>query len=685
MTRSINIILLFIFSIYLTTAGAQEWIEDKKGCKVWSQNPQPNESVKWSGKCVDGYASGKGKLTWINDGKPADEYVGEMQRGKPHGQGEYKYSYGGIFKGQFKDGLRHGSGTISDRGGKKFIFQYENGEYSEVPTDQTAGVISKSSGKLLMYGDNEKYDKKMYQRILVPGKWIELMDNTVYVMNSKVAKNLFLTKELANVVKVKTRPDTAKDISAKIGYVLLSKTPFQEQYNADRGLIMAGCISGNCKNGTGIYFDESGGKYMGEFKGGEYEGKGIYKYNSGTVVEGDFKLGKMNGKGKITYTSGNKYEGQFKDDKYDGHGTFIWKNKSRYVGGFKDGKREGEGKMTYNSGGMYEGGFKDGKMHGKGFRKYKNGNTYNGEYKHDRREGRGAMYYKDGRTEEVGMWKSDAYFGPLPDKDMDNIPDVDDECPDLYGPASNKGCPEATAMRESTGVHRGSGDPLKGLNVAKTAEMKIGLYYALIIGIDKYSGQWAPLNNAVRDASSIKDILSSKYRFDHFQTLFDEQATRENIINEFVKLVGKVKEDDNVVIFYSGHGEFQKDLNRGYWVPSDAQTTSISKYISNADIQTFLGGIKARHTLLISDACFSGDIFRGNTFSIPFEDSDNYFRTVYYHKSCQAITSGGIEPVLDDGKDGHSVFTYYLLKALKENENKFFDAVVCKHSNTCNE
>ena len=38
------------------------------------------------------------------------------------------------------------------------------------------------------------------------------------------------------------------------------------------------------------------------------------------------------------------------------------------------------------------------------------------------------------------------------------------------------------------------------------------------------------------------------------------------------------------------------------------------------------------------------------------------------------MTSGGIEEVSDEGKEDHSIFTYYLIKALKENDKKYLDA-----------
>lgn len=234
---------------------------------------------------------------------------------------------------------------------------------------------------------------------------------------------------------------------------------------------------------------------------------------------------------------------------------------------------------------------------------------------------------------------------------------------------------ETPKTSEEQPTYRGSGDPFKGTNIANASkEIKVGKYYALIIAVDAYSGVWTPLKNAVNDGKAIEALLKAKYKVDVFKTLYNVEASRTNIIEQFEWLVENVKENDNVMIFYSGHGELKKDLNKGYWVPSDAKTKSTAQYISNSEIQTYLTGIKSKHTLLVSDACFSGDIFRGTTTSIPYENSEKYYFNVYNAKSRQAISSGGIEPVMDGGQNGHSVFAYYLLQALQNNENKYYDA-----------
>lgn len=43
-------------------------IKSTQGCKLVNPNPVPNETVRWSGACKNGYAQGSGTLTWFKDG-----------------------------------------------------------------------------------------------------------------------------------------------------------------------------------------------------------------------------------------------------------------------------------------------------------------------------------------------------------------------------------------------------------------------------------------------------------------------------------------------------------------------------------------------------------------------------------------------------------------------------------------
>lgn len=230
-------------------------------------------------------------------------------------------------------------------------------------------------------------------------------------------------------------------------------------------------------------------------------------------------------------------------------------------------------------------------------------------------------------------------------------------------------------MAQTYSDFRGGNDPLKGLNVAQAMKsVEVGNYFALVIGIDDYSGEWPKLRNAVNDAKVVSEVLKSKYVFTQIKTLFNEEATRDNILSQFEWLMNSVRKNDNLLIYYSGHGEYSEAMGKGFWVPVDANSKSITKYISNEDIKSFLTGINSKHTLLVTDACFSGDIFRGKTMTIPYESSTKYYQKIYSLSSRKAMTSGGVEPVMDKGKDGHSVFAYYFLKALNDNSEKYFDA-----------
>ncbi|HFE32634.1 MAG TPA: caspase family protein [Gammaproteobacteria bacterium] len=200
-----------------------------------------------------------------------------------------------------------------------------------------------------------------------------------------------------------------------------------------------------------------------------------------------------------------------------------------------------------------------------------------------------------------------------------------------------------------------------------------GRYRALVVGNDDYrdpEGRWPDLRTAVAGARAMADVLKNRYGFDDVVLL--ENATRREILIALNELSREVLPNDNILVYYAGHGFLDPDTRRGYWVPVDAAGTDLTTFLRNSTIRDELNTIAARgrHTLLIADSCFSGSLLRSGTRGLPpAVDSDRYYQKVAQKKSVQIMAAGGIEYVDDDYKaSGHSPFTHFLLSELKYND-----------------
>ena len=82
------------------------WIADAKtGCKVWNPAPEPNEAVRWTGPCKEGYAEGSGTLLWTENGKPGDKFIGAYRHGKRNGHGVLTDADGNRVEGDWLDDM----------------------------------------------------------------------------------------------------------------------------------------------------------------------------------------------------------------------------------------------------------------------------------------------------------------------------------------------------------------------------------------------------------------------------------------------------------------------------------------------------------------------------------------------------------------------------------------------------
>jgi len=206
----------------------------------------------------------------------------------------------------------------------------------------------------------------------------------------------------------------------------------------------------------------------------------------------------------------------------------------------------------------------------------------------------------------------------------------------------------------------------------------LGTYHALIIGIDNYR-EWNPLRTAVRDAVELRNVLVEDYGFDerNVRLRTDEEATRLRIISDLRELAASLGETDNLLVYFAGHGQLDDLTGDGYWIPVEGELKNPGTWISQATIKGILGSEKARakNVVVIADSCYSGTLLRGGPSMLKMEGNAylDKLAEAASKRSRQVITSGGLEPVADGGRDGHSLFAYYLIKALRENDREVVD------------
>jgi len=194
-------------------------------------------------------------------------------------------------------------------------------------------------------------------------------------------------------------------------------------------------------------------------------------------------------------------------------------------------------------------------------------------------------------------------------------------------------------------------------------------FYAILIGVDQYKDKKIPtLSNPSKDASKLKDILTKRYTFDKDNVVLLKNPSRAELLAALGDLRKKISEEDNFLIFYAGHGFWDKEISQGYWLPSDAEKDNRANWISNGDLRDNIRGIKSKHTLLISDACFSGGIFKTRAI---LDDAPPLVAEVYKMTSRKGMTSGTLTEVPDE-----SPFLKYLVKRLNENNQKYLPAEI---------
>lgn len=209
-----------------------------------------------------------------------------------------------------------------------------------------------------------------------------------------------------------------------------------------------------------------------------------------------------------------------------------------------------------------------------------------------------------------------------------------------------------------------SGDAPAAARQDAAPKIATGRYFALIIGVKDYQdAAITSLDYPLLDSQRVYDTLTGAYTFEPANVTFLKNPDQSRIIDALDQLANRIGENDNLLIFYAGHGYWDDKMKQGYWLPADARKGSRAKWLSNSTIRDYINAIRSKHTLLVADACFSGGIFKTRS---AFDNASRAVQELFKLPSRKAMTSGTMKEVPDK-----SVFVEYLLKRLKDNSEQY--------------
>ncbi len=120
-------------------------VDAKSGCKVWNPHPQSNETVNWSGGCVNGLAQGRGSLQWLNNNKPYEKDQGEWNEGRQSGRGTQDWSTGRC-DGELVNGEPQGQGVLTLQSAR-YVGEFRNGKPNGAGTVTNLAGVFKGNWK----------------------------------------------------------------------------------------------------------------------------------------------------------------------------------------------------------------------------------------------------------------------------------------------------------------------------------------------------------------------------------------------------------------------------------------------------------------------------------------------------------------------------------------------------------
>ena len=116
LSAAAGMVLMLMPFVVARGAETGAWsLDTAQGCKIWNPHPQPNETIRWSGACANGFAQGRGAAQWFRGNLPFESDEGEWREGRQTGFGSQVWPTG-RYDGELIAGVPNGRGTLIFQG-----------------------------------------------------------------------------------------------------------------------------------------------------------------------------------------------------------------------------------------------------------------------------------------------------------------------------------------------------------------------------------------------------------------------------------------------------------------------------------------------------------------------------------------------------------------------------------------
>lgn len=613
-------------------------------------------STKGSKYCIAGNCNNGYGIYIFDNG---DKYAGEWNNGQREGQGAYYYKSGIRYTGNFRNNTLDGYGYCLWTDGSYYI-----GEWADGAINGQGAYHYANGTKDVGYWKNTRLQNSTYNSGCVSGDCNNGFGTYIWGVDTKSPGDKYT------------------------GYWLNGERTGQGTYYYADGAKYVGNFQGNSLTGQGTFYWNNGDKYEGEWIKTKMDGYGTYFYaedastetgywNNGKFVgnnKSDYKTSNINtssnttsgcisgncnsGYGVYVWANGEKYEGYWKDDMRSGEGTNYFTSGAIHKGQWKLDKKNGFGTYTYKNESVYEkymGDFLDDKMTGNGELFYRDGSHYKGGFKDNLFEGEGTYAHADGKVEK-GIWKKDILISSSDGKQL-------------------------TSDNNQGNNHSGSGSPGSAIrDYVDTGIPEIfnknSYRFALIFGNEDYSSYQQDLKSEVnvefaeRDARVFKEYANKTLGIPDENVVMKINAKAMEMHKELNKINLLIKSANGkaeVFFYYAGHGVPDESSKEPYLLPVDVGGSDLQFAVKLADVYRKLSEYPSKKVTVFLDACFSGGarnqgVIQARGVKVKAKDTPVKGNLVVF------TSSSGEQSSMSYKEAQHGMFTYHLLKKLKESQ-----------------